>query len=327
LDIYFSLHFHLFDPIAQALSSLHSLLNIFSPLPTFKMHSFTAVVAASALLSAVSGSPLYLRSNTCGAAPAGSNTENQPIQQPTGIKTAADCQSQCNAASSCQSFCFGLIDNAIKCELFSVPAASIPKQSSTNLVAYDKACSAVPSVVPTSSNPTGKAQDNTQKQSGTDNTKQSGNTNTQPTTQQKSTTNTQSNNQPEPAKVSKAPTAPQQPTPTPTPAKQQQQQQAQQGQDQTQSQKQTTSSSAANTCGSKPAGTTNNQPLSQPSVSSVAACKTQCEANTSCKSFTCGTVNSAVVCKLFSVAASAVPAPADAAQKKAVVAYDVGCSV
>jgi len=74
---------------------------------------FTAVIAVSALLSAVAGSPLAIRGNTCGAAPAGSNIKTQPMSQPTGIKTAADCLSQCNAKSGCQSFCFGLIDNTV----------------------------------------------------------------------------------------------------------------------------------------------------------------------------------------------------------------------
>ncbi|KAH7084622.1 hypothetical protein BKA63DRAFT_497913, partial [Paraphoma chrysanthemicola] len=284
------------------------------------MHSFTTVVVASALLSAVSGSPLYLRANTCGSTPAGSNSNSQPIQQPTGIQTAAACQAKCNAASNCQSFSFGLVDNTIKCELFSVPAASIPKQSSANLVVYDKACAAVPSVVPTSSNPTGKAQNNNQQQSSSENTQnQSGNGNTQPSVQQRTTTdnNAQSNQQPEPAKVSKAPTNAQQPTPTPTPAKQPQQDQPQ---DQTQqTQKQT--SSSANTCGSKPAASTTNQPIAQPSVTSIDACKAQCQADGNCKSFTFGTVNDAKVCKLFSVSAAQVPAPSDSAQKEAIVAY------
>lgn len=45
-----------------------------------------------------------------------------------------------------------MVDNVDKCMLFSVAAASVPKQSSTNLVAFDKACTSVPAVVPTSSN-------------------------------------------------------------------------------------------------------------------------------------------------------------------------------
>ncbi|KAF2026273.1 hypothetical protein EK21DRAFT_92518 [Setomelanomma holmii] len=334
------------------------------------MHSFTAIVAASALLSAVSGAPLSVRSNTCGAAPAGSNTNNQPIEQPTGIKTANDCLAKCNAESKCQAFIFGLVDNAIKCELFSVPAASIPRQSSTNFVAYDKACPSVPSVIPTISNPTGKGQDNTQQQSGSENTKQSGSDNTQkqssntPTIHQKTTNNNdQANQDAEPAKVSRAPAKDQQPTPTPTPAKQEQAQQpakeqiqqptptptpakqaqqpakeqiqqptptptpAKQAQQPAKEQTQKQTTSDANTCGSKPAGSGSSQPISQPTVDSVDACKVKCQAVNSCKSFTFGAVDNKKVCKLFNVAASSIPAPSDAAQKQAFVAYDVGCSI
>ncbi|KAH7094268.1 hypothetical protein FB567DRAFT_585654 [Paraphoma chrysanthemicola] len=286
------------------------------------MHSSTTIFVASTLLSAVSGSPLSLRANTCGTTPTGGTTNNQPIQQPTGIQTAADCQAKCNATSTCQSFSFGLVDNTIKCNLFSVPASSVPKQSSANLVVYDKACAAVPSVVPTSSNPTGKAQDNQQQQSGSGNTRtESGDANTKPVVKQRSTTenNSGANQQPEPAKVSETPTKPKQATPTPTPSKQPQQDQTQRPQKQI--------SSLANTCGSKPTANTTNQPLSQPSVTSIAACKAECQANGNCKSFTFGTVDDAKVCKLFSVAASEVPATTDGVQKEDVGAFDVGCGV
>ncbi|KAF4635522.1 hypothetical protein G7Y89_g2578 [Cudoniella acicularis] len=117
------------------------------------MQSFATIIAASALFAGVSASPLKVRS-TCGSAPAGSGSE-APISQPTGITTAAACQAQCEANTSCQSFVFGMVNNADECMLYSVPAASVPKQSSTNLIAYDKACTSVPSVVPTASNPTG----------------------------------------------------------------------------------------------------------------------------------------------------------------------------
>jgi len=41
--------------------------------------------------------------------------------------------------------------------LYSVVAASLPAPTSTNLIAYDKACSSVPTVVPTADNPRGTA--------------------------------------------------------------------------------------------------------------------------------------------------------------------------
>lgn len=44
-------------------------------------------------------------------------------------------------------------------------------------------------------------------------------------------------------------------------------------------------------------------------------------------SFTYGTVNKAMVCQLYSVAASAIPVPSNAEQKKALIAYDIGCSI
>ena len=68
---------------------------------------------------------------------------------------------QCNAESDCECILFGLVDNVYTCELFSVPASSIPPV--TGLVAYDIACTSVPSIVPTASNPTGVQQptDNT----------------------------------------------------------------------------------------------------------------------------------------------------------------------
>ncbi|OBT53492.1 hypothetical protein VE04_07107 [Pseudogymnoascus sp. 24MN13] len=118
------------------------------------MHSFTTVlITASALLATVSSSPLQLRS-TCGGAPTG-NGSQQPLSQPSGITTAKACQANCTANASCQSFVFGMVNNAVKCILYSVPAASVPKQSSSNLIAYDKSCGSVPAVVPTASNPTG----------------------------------------------------------------------------------------------------------------------------------------------------------------------------
>ncbi|KAJ4377445.1 hypothetical protein N0V83_000270 [Neocucurbitaria cava] len=257
------------------------------------MHSFTAVIAASALLSAVSGAPHFVRSNTCGSAPTGTSTSNQPLKQLTTCQTAADCQTQCDANTSCQSFCFGLIDNVIQCKLYSVSAASIPKQSSTNLVAYDKACSAVPSVVPTASNPTGKQVDSSSSSSGSKTTEQQGKESQKADSSK--TTEQQATESKVTQKVNKKST--------------------------------TNKQTSANTCGSKPAANTSNQPISTPTVSSEDACKTKCQADSSCKSFTCGEVNNQFVCKLYNVEASKIPAPTTTAQKSALKAYDVGCSM
>ncbi|KAF1930766.1 uncharacterized protein M421DRAFT_418246 [Didymella exigua CBS 183.55] len=127
------------------------------------MYFSTAVIAAFAA-TYVSASPLMVRDNVCGTTPAGSNANNQPISQPSGIQTSAACQAQCEADNSCQSFTFGMIDNTIQCKLYSCAASAVPSQSSANLVVYDKACTAVPSVVPTSSNPTGKKRQPDQRQ-------------------------------------------------------------------------------------------------------------------------------------------------------------------
>jgi len=124
------------------------------------MQSFTTLIAASALLASVSASPIARR-DTCGSAPAGTAGTQTPISQPTGITTAALCQAQCDTNTACLSFLFGMVNSVNECQLFSVAASSLPTQTSTNLVAYDKACTSVPTVVPTASNPTGKATTNT----------------------------------------------------------------------------------------------------------------------------------------------------------------------
>lgn len=213
------------------------------------MHSFTALTAASAIFAVVSGSPLMVRANTCGSAPSASNTNNQPISQPSGIQTTADCQAQCNANSSCKSFVFGFVDNAIQCKLFSSAASEIPTQSSSNLVAYDKACSDVPSVVPTSSNPTGKATSSNGQNSNSNGQTSNSNGQTSNSNGQASNSNSQTSTS--------------------------------NGQQRPTSQKQT--STTAQTCGSKPAGNTNNQPIATPSATSADDCKSQCSANASCK--------------------------------------------
>jgi hypothetical protein len=116
------------------------------------MQSFTTIMATSVLIAGAFANPIKLAARaTCGSAPEGSGSQT-PLSQPSGITTAAACQVQCDANSSCMSFVFGMLNNADQCMLFSVAAASIPKQASTNLVVYDKACPAVPSVIPTTSN-------------------------------------------------------------------------------------------------------------------------------------------------------------------------------
>lgn len=119
------------------------------------MQSFATLIAVSAIVAGVSASPILAR-DVCGSAPTSSGSQSV-LSQPTGITTASACLAQCEANTSCLSFVFGLVDNEIKCMLYAVAASSVPKQSSTNLVVYDKACSSVPAVVPTTSNPTGAA--------------------------------------------------------------------------------------------------------------------------------------------------------------------------
>jgi hypothetical protein len=175
---------------------------------------------------------------TCGIAPAGSGSQT-PLSQPTGITTAAACLAQCDANSACLSFIFGMVNNADECMLYSVAASAIPTQSSTKLVAYDKACPAVPSVVPTTSNPQGFATGSTSSGS----TGNTGSTGSSGTTG--SSGSTDPNNGAAPAHK------------------------------------------RANTCGAAPTGPSNNaSPISTPAnINSVAACKAQCSADASCKSY------------------------------------------
>ncbi|XTI96033.1 hypothetical protein V2W45_1450985 [Cenococcum geophilum] len=95
-------------------------------------------------------------SSVCGKAPSGSNTQQMVLSQPSGPQNAAACLSDCDANSSCLSFLFGMVDNDIKCLLYPCAASAIPTQSSANLIAYDKACASVPTVMPTAENPTGR---------------------------------------------------------------------------------------------------------------------------------------------------------------------------
>jgi hypothetical protein len=133
------------------------------------MHSSTILLAASSFISLSSCLPmdqlLSARDQVCGKAPSGSNTQQAVLSQPSGPQNAAACLSDCEANSSCLSFLFGMVDNDIKCLLYPCAASAIPTQSSTNLIAYDKACASVPTVTPTAENPTGvntQTGDNTQ---------------------------------------------------------------------------------------------------------------------------------------------------------------------
>ncbi|KAH7410907.1 hypothetical protein BKA64DRAFT_741542 [Cadophora sp. MPI-SDFR-AT-0126] len=223
---------------------------------------------------------------TCGSAPTGTGS-SAPLSTPAGITTAEACQAQCEANGSCQSFVFGMVDNVVKCMLYSVPAASVPKQSSTNLIAYDKACTSVPAVVPTSSNPTGVATSTSGSNTGSNagsNTGSNTGTNTGSNTGSTSGSGTNTN----------------------TPSGQHKR----------------------NTCGATPSGPTGQAaPISTPAnINSVADCRAACQADASCKSFEFGTMTSggAQTCRLFSVAASSVPAPA---KGQTFVVYDSACSI
>jgi hypothetical protein len=115
----------------------------------------TSVPAVVPTVANPTGAKLHKR-DMCGSAPTGTGSQ-EPLSQPTGITTAELCLAQCDSLASCLSFLFGLVNGVDECQLFSIAASAIPAQSSPNLVAYDKACSSVPNVVPTTSNPTGAA--------------------------------------------------------------------------------------------------------------------------------------------------------------------------
>lgn len=359
------------------------------------MHFSTAVVAAFAATYA-SASPLKLRSAACGAAPTGGYGDKQPILQPSGMQTAAACQLQCQADSNCQSFCFGLVSVTVECKLYACAASAIPEQSSANLVTYDKACSAVPSIVPTSSNPTGKHIDNSPIYSESESSSKSTHKKTGESKSSDKSTGQKAEESKFSNKVTGQTTEKSKSSDKATDEKSQESessdnttgQKAQESQpavektngeksqesmsaaDQTIGQKAQQSKSAAGettvkkaqdskpvqasndnvyatqrrassnthteshndqsvakTCGVKPSASTNNRPISTPSLVSETACKAQCQANNSCKSFSWGKVDNAPVCKLYAVAAARVPNPTTTAQKNALKVYDVSCSM
>ena len=123
------------------------------------MHPSTILFAASSFISLSSCLPLdqllSTRDQICGKVPSSSNTQQAVLSQPSGPQNAAACQSDCDANGACLSFLFGMVDNNIKCMLYACAASNIPPPSSTDLIAYDKACASVPTVTPTAANPTG----------------------------------------------------------------------------------------------------------------------------------------------------------------------------
>ncbi|KAG7038761.1 hypothetical protein JMJ77_0009992 [Colletotrichum scovillei] len=127
-----------------------------------------------AFAAAAQAGPLAIR-DVCNSAPSGPTTANvEPRSQPAAA-TADACQKLCEADSGCQSFVFGLPPSGTTplCYLYAVPASQVPKQSNTNLMVFDKACTSVPTVAPTQTN-TGANNGNTGSNTGTN----TGNTNT-----------------------------------------------------------------------------------------------------------------------------------------------------
>ncbi|KAF4773975.1 hypothetical protein HER10_EVM0007314 [Colletotrichum scovillei] len=106
-----------------------------------------------AFAAAAQAGPLAIR-DVCNSAPSGPTTANvEPRSQPAAA-TADACQKLCEADSGCQSFVFGLPPSGTTplCYLYAVPASQVPKQSNTNLMVFDKACTSVPTVAPTQTN-------------------------------------------------------------------------------------------------------------------------------------------------------------------------------
>ena len=117
------------------------------------MQSLTVLLAGLSGLALTNATPLIAR-NVCGAAPSGP-TGATPLAEPSGITTPAACQAACTADASCEAFVCGFVASAPVCRLYAVPASSIPPQSSSNLLAYDLACTSVPTGTLTASNPNG----------------------------------------------------------------------------------------------------------------------------------------------------------------------------
>ncbi|KAF2707196.1 hypothetical protein K504DRAFT_504372 [Pleomassaria siparia CBS 279.74] len=136
----------------------------------------TIAFVAALMTSQVSAMPTELsqRAQLCGSTPAASGAQD-PFSNPAAA-TADACMKLCNADSKCLSFAFGLPANAAAptCALFAVAGAQVPAQTA-NLVVFDKACTGVPTIAPTTANPIGLTAAQQQQQQGTN---QAGNTQT-----------------------------------------------------------------------------------------------------------------------------------------------------
>ncbi|TQN70220.1 hypothetical protein CSHISOI_05338, partial [Colletotrichum shisoi] len=138
--------------LASALPSLGSL-----PEPklfpraawNWKKMTFTIVVIL-ALAAAAQAGPLAIQ-DVCNSAPSGPTAANVSPFSQSSATTAVACQKLCEADLRCQNFVFGLPEsgNTPQCQLYTVPASQVPKQSNANLMVFDKACSGVPTTAPT----------------------------------------------------------------------------------------------------------------------------------------------------------------------------------
>lgn len=239
------------------------------------MPSYSIIVLT--LSAAAAAAPLAARSNICGIEPSVSvSSSKAPLQTYTNANTAEECHAKCGANNSCKSFIFGLVDNAIKCDLFDCIASQIPVQESANLVAFDKGCSSIPDIKPTTSNPQGLAiskSETSYKSNTSDNSKSE--QKTEPTSNtDKSTTNV-SQKQAVAAKDTQKAT---QKTESNTSKSQQ-----------SESKKTTTATSTTiklQKCAAAPVGTsTDIEPFNTPSnIASLDACVAACKKNSSCNS-------------------------------------------
>ncbi|KIM95759.1 hypothetical protein OIDMADRAFT_33842 [Oidiodendron maius Zn] len=304
------------------------------------MHSFTStIIFASGLVSLASAAalPLEVRS-TCGSIPSGTATHN-PLAQPTGINTASACQASCEANSSCQAFCFGTVNNEIECKLFAVPAAQVPAQSSNNLLVFDKACTSVPNVVPTASDPTGanepvaeKANTPEPKTSVAPKPKTTGLPKPKPSVLPKPKTTELS-----PPKTTELPPKTTELPPAKTTELPKSKTTELPKSKTTELPKSKTTElakpqstehllAARNQCGGAPIGPSANKvaPISTPGSSTLKACRAFAKASPSCKSFEFGTLTprGPPVCRLFAVPAAKVPAPP---KGQSLVVYDIAC--
>lgn len=297
------------------------------------MHSFAStIIFASGLVSLASAAalPLEVRS-TCGSIPSGTAAQN-PLAQPTGINTASACQASCEANSSCQAFCFGMVNNEIECKLFAVPAAQVPTQSSNNLLVFDKACTSVPNVVPTASDPTGASEPITQKANAAEpktsvipKPKSTGLPKPKPTVLPKSKPSVLP--KPKPSVLPKSKTTQLPPPKTTELPKPKTTELAKPKTTELAKPKSTGHLLAArNQCGGAPIGPSANKvaPISTPGSSTLKACWAFAKASPSCKSFEFGTLTpqGPPVCRLFAVPAAKVPAPP---KGQSLVVYDIAC--